>query len=120
LILIDTSVWVDHLHRGDEGVAALLEQGLVVMHPFVLGELACGALRRRNETLATLGALPEATTATHEEALAVIETFKLMGRGLGYIDVHLLASARIAGDVVWSRDKSLDPAAVELRVGFRQ
>lgn len=86
------------------------------MHPFVLGELACGALRKREETLAALGALPEAVVATHQEALALIETFGLAGRGLGYVDVHLLASARIGGDVIWTRDKSLRTAATELKV----
>ena len=89
------------------------------MHPFVLGELACGSLRRRSETLATLAALPEAAVATHEEALTLIDKFDLMGRGLGYIDVHLLASARIDGNVIWSRDKSLDAAAGDLQVSFR-
>lgn len=119
MILVDTSVWVDHLHRGDRGLSALLEQGIVIMHPFVLGELACGALRRRAETLATLGALPRAVVATHDEAVALIDQFELMGRGLGYIDVHLLASARLGGDAIWSRDKSLDAAAAELQASFR-
>lgn len=81
-------------------MAAMLEQGVVIIHPFVLGELACGGLRRRHETLATLGALPEATVATHDETLGLIEKFELMGRRLGYVDVHLLASARIGGDVI--------------------
>ena len=119
MILVDTSVWVDHLHRGDKDLAERLEQGIVIMHPFVLGELACGTLRRRDETLAILAALPAAPVATHDEALALIDKFRLTGRGLGYIDVHLLASARIGGDVIWTRDKSLDAAAVELQVGIR-
>ena len=118
MILIETSVWVDHLHRGDEAVATLLEQGSVVMHPFVLGELACGTLRNRDETLRTLAALPATTVSANGEALALIETSKLMGRGLGYVDVHLIASALIAGDLIWSRDKQLGAAAAELKVSF--
>ncbi|HEX8617066.1 MAG TPA: type II toxin-antitoxin system VapC family toxin [Thermoanaerobaculia bacterium] len=118
MILIDTSVWVDHLYRGDQAVAELLEQGSVVMHPFVLGELACGKLRNRDETLRTLAALPTTAVSTDEEALELIESSSLMGRGLGYIDVHLIASALIAGDVLWSRDKQLAAAAAELKVRF--
>ena len=119
MILVDTSVWVDHLHHGDEAVAALLDQGSVIMHPFILGELACGSLRNRDETLRTLAALPRAAVATDDEALVMIERSRLMGRGLGYIDVHLIASALIGGDVIWSRDKSLDLAARELKVRTR-
>jgi predicted nucleic acid-binding protein len=118
MILLDTSVWVDHLHRGDETAAVLLEQGSVVMHPFVLGELACGTLRNRDETLRTLAALPATTVSTPEEALALIESSRLMGRGLGYIDVHLIASALISGDLIWSHDKQLAAAAAQLKVNF--
>lgn len=118
MILLDTSVWVDHLYRGDKAVAVLLEQGSVVMHPFVLGELACGTLRNRQETLQTLAALPTTAVSTHEEALGLIESSRLMGRGLGYIDVHLIASALIAGVRIWSRDKQLAAAAAKLKVNF--
>ena len=118
MILVDTSVWVDHLHRGDSLVAELLEQGVVAMHSLVLGELACANLKKRQETLSILAALPGASVATHSEALDLIEMRKLMGRGLGFVDVHLLASALISGDVIWSRDRALAAAADDLKVCF--
>jgi len=118
MILVDTSVWIDHLSRGDSLVAELLEQGVVVMHSLVLGELACGDLKKRQDTLSMLAALPAASVATHGEALELIEMRKLMGRGLGFVDVHLLASALISGDAIWSRDKALVAAADDLKVCF--
>jgi hypothetical protein len=83
MILVDTSVWVDHLRTGDEDLAALLIQSRVLMHPFVLGELACGNLRNRSEVLALLRGLPRATVATDDEVLFFIERHALMGRGIG-------------------------------------
>ncbi len=97
MILVDTSVWVDHLRAGTPALAAALEQGGVLMHPFVLGELACGNLKNRGEVLRLLGALPGAPMATDREARDFIERRALMGRGIGYIDIHLLAS--VAADL---------------------
>ncbi len=117
MILVDTSVWVDHLRVGDTGLAALLEAGTVLMHPFVLGELACGNLRNRREVLDLLARLPAAPIATDAEALELIERRALMGRGLGYVDVHLLAAVLLEGTArLWTRDKGLASAAVDLAV----
>lgn len=119
MILVDTSVWVDHLHGGDQGLAEALDGGQVLMHPMVLGELACGTLRNRATVLDLLSNLPLAPRATDAEALALIERRALMGRGLGYIDVHLLASVAVAGTArLWTRDKRLAAAAVELALAF--
>jgi hypothetical protein len=93
-----------------------LEEGLVLAHPFVVGEIACGSLRRRAETLALLGDLMSAPVATHLEALRFIDAHRLAGRGIGFIDVHLLASTTLAGARLWTRDKSLAAVASELRL----
>lgn len=118
MILVDTSVWVDHLKKGDAAVARELEAGTVAVHPFVLGEIACGVLPRRTETLALLAELPPAAVAREAEVLGFIERHDLAGRGIGYVDVHLLASAAlIAGTTLWTRDKRLAEAASRLRLG---
>ncbi|MBI3560246.1 MAG: type II toxin-antitoxin system VapC family toxin [Gammaproteobacteria bacterium] len=121
MILVDTSVWLDHLRVGDAELAALLNGSLVLMHPFVLGELACGNLRNRVEVLALLKDLPRAAVATDEEMLFFIERHALMGRGIGYIDAHLLAAATL-GDVVrlWTRDKRLRTVADTLALAYEK
>ncbi|OOG24735.1 VapC toxin family PIN domain ribonuclease [Thioalkalivibrio denitrificans] len=112
MILVDTSVWVDHLRAGDADLAALLEAGQVLVHPFVLGELACGNLRHREEVLRLLKDLPRAVTATDDEVLFFIERNALMGCGIGYVDAHLLASLRLNGSSrIWTRDKRLRSVA---------
>jgi predicted nucleic acid-binding protein len=121
MILVDTPVWIDHLRKGVPALAAVLEEGQVLMHPFVLGELACGQLRNREEVLRLLGDLPPAPTATDREALRFIERRSLMGRGIGYIDIHLLASASLAGAArLWTRDKRLAAVAVDLDLAFAE
>lgn len=115
--LVDTSVWIDHLRKGNRRLADLLEEGGVCSHPFVIGELACGRLRHRDEILGLLRALPEAPLAEHDEVLDFIAERHLAGRGLGWIDVHVLASARLAGCAVWTLDKSLAAVAAELQLG---
>ena len=108
MILVDTSVWIDHLRAGDKGLQALLNTGQVLMHPFILGELACGNLRNRNEVLTLLNALPRATVANDYEVLLFIERHSLMGRGIGYIDAHLLGSVALCAPArLWTRDKRL-------------
>jgi len=111
VILVDTSVWVDHLRRGNDRLATLLQQAQVLCHPFVVGELACGRLRRRLEVLDLLARLPAAPLPSHAEALAFIERRRLMGRGLGWVDVHLLASATLSGQPLWTLDRALSTAA---------
>jgi predicted nucleic acid-binding protein len=108
LILIDTSVWVDHLRVGDRTVAGLLDSNRVLAHPFVIGELALGQLRQREVILASLRDLPQAKTVTDPEVLHFIERHALTGLGIGYVDVHLLASTQLtAGSSLWTRDKRL-------------
>ncbi len=115
MILVDTSVWVDHLRAGVPALAAALEQTHVLAHPFVVGEVACGNLKNRREVLQLLGKLPGAPVATDREALEFIERHALMGRGIGYIDIHLLASATLAGAAkLWTRDQRLAAVAADL------
>lgn len=116
MTLVDTSVWVDHLRGGDDVLAALLDQARVQCHPFVIGELACGRLRRREMIRGLLANLPRAPVAEHEEVLAFVERHRLMGSGIGWIDAHLLASARIAGVRLWTRDARL--RAIARRLGM--
>lgn len=117
LVLVDTSVWIDHLHRSDEALVSLLESNLVVGHPLVIGELALGSIRERATVLGLLDSLPQGPTASNDEVLALIEKRKLSGKGLSIVDVHLLASALIAGDVrLFTRDRRLAAAADEAGV----
>lgn len=119
MILIDTSVWVDHLRAGDEGVATLLDSGRVLSHPFVIGELALGHLRQRATIISALQNLPQASIATDAEVLLFIERHALAGLGIGYIDVHLLAATRLtAGSALWTRDKRLSGVAERLSLGW--
>jgi predicted nucleic acid-binding protein len=117
MVLVDTSVWVAHLRGGDTGLKALLNEGHVVCHPFILGELACGNLKNRSEILSLLSALPVVTYPEHEEVMQFIETNSLMGKGLGYIDMHLLASAILSKVPLWTLDKKLNQ--VSLKLGLR-
>jgi predicted nucleic acid-binding protein len=119
MVLVDTSVWVSHLRHGNPRLKALLMNGRVVCHPFIIGELACGNLKKRKEILSLLEALPTTTTADHKETLYFIEQHQLMGIGLGYVDVHLLASARLSRIGFWTRDKKLMEAAVKLNVSYK-
>lgn len=115
MILVDTSIWVDHLRVPDARLVALLDSGQVLGHAFVHGELACGSLRQRALVLSLLDRLPQAILATAEEALLVIERHRLMGTGLGYVDIHLLASAQLTPDArLWTRDRRLAEAARRL------
>ncbi|MHB1438807.1 MAG: type II toxin-antitoxin system VapC family toxin [Thiobacillus sp.] len=119
MILLDTSVWIDHLRQGDAQVASALQSGLVLTHPFVIGELACGQLKSRAEILGLLAALPQARVAQEQEVLFFIERHGLMGRGIGYIDAHLLtATALTDGARLWTRDKRLDSLARELELAY--
>ena len=114
MILIDSSVWIDHLRSGYRLLIEALERDAVVMHPFVVGEIACGSLTNRASILDLLQQLPMATVAESDEVLGFIESHKLHGKGIGYIDVHLLASAAIGGAKLWTRDRRLDAVARKL------
>ena len=119
MILVDTSVWVDHLRRGDAQLARLLERGTVVMHPFVIGEIACGSLADRQSTLELLQDLPMAGVADSDEIVGFIERQNLHGIGIGYVDVHLLASVALTdGTQLWTRDKRLSAAADDLACAY--
>jgi len=119
MVLVDTSVWVDHLRGGDHRLEALLEAGGVFIHPFVVGELACGNLRNRSNLLSLLRQLPEARQATHREVLLFIENRKLMGWGIGYVDVHLLAATALTESArLWTRDERLGALTAELGYDF--
>ncbi len=117
-VLVDTSVWVDHFRRGNERLAGLLDRGAVLCHPHVIGELACGGLRNRREILELLLDLPRAPEATFDEVLALLERHTLHGAGLGWIDVHLLASALLSSPL-WTLDRKLDQAAERLGCRWR-
>jgi len=117
-VLVDTSVWIDHLRKDREDVRAHLEAGEVVCHPFILGELACGTIRKRDEVLSLLAALSQVAVAGHDEVIQLLDTHQLMGKGLGWIDAHLLASARLAGETLWTLDGPLKKAAQTLGVSL--
>ena len=115
MILADTSVWVDHLRAGDKALAALLDAGVVLAHPFVIGELALGNLRQPAIVLEALADLPHASVATDAEVLHFIERHALFGRGIGYIDAHLLAAVKLtAGAELWTKDKRLRGVAARM------
>lgn len=116
MILADTPVWIDHFRLGNKRLHSLLEAGEVVGHPFVVGELACGNLRNRDEILALLRVLPAAVVADNEEVLEFIDRHQLHGAGLGWVDVHLLASAKLTKCLLWTLDKSLGRMAGKLSV----
>jgi predicted nucleic acid-binding protein len=120
VILVDTSVWVDHLRRGDTQLATLLESAAVLTHPFVIGEIACGSLADRATVIELLQDLPAALVADVGEVLAFVERQRLYGKGIGYVDVHLLASAALSGGaLLWTRNKRLRAAAQGLGVEFQ-
>lgn len=116
MILVDTSVWSGHLRETEHGLITLLNEGSVLIHPFIIEELACGSLPHRKETLELLHALPVAPVAEHAEVLEFIATARLHGTGVGSVDVHLMASARLAGAKVWSKDKALCREAKRLNL----
>ena len=118
MVLVDTSIWIAHFRKGMGQLVQLLDEGQVVTHPFVIGELACGTLRNRREILRLLSTLYTCEMASHEEVLDFIERRRLMGTGLGYVDVHLLASARISQIPLWTLDRKLRQAAAQIIVAY--
>ena len=120
MILVDTSVWVEHLRHGLPRLATLLQAGEVLIHPWVIGELACGNLRKRSQVLELLQGLPAVTVASDAEVLLLIEREQLMGRGIGYIDAHLVAAARLSHCRLWTQDRRLAAVAQEQGLGVGQ
>jgi predicted nucleic acid-binding protein len=115
VILVDTSVWIEHLRSASAILTELLGDCEVLGHPFVLGELALGNLRQRDEILRVLRRLPQATSASHGEVLQFIERETLFGRGIGYVDAHLLAAVRLTvASKLWTRDRRLQAVATQL------
>ncbi len=120
MILVDTSVWIDHLRAGDVHLAHLLEEGAVLGHPWITGELALGNLVRRDEILGLMNGLPQAVVAQDDEVLGLIEQERLFGAGIGYIDAQLLAAARLTADTaLWTRDRRLSVVAVRFGLGYQ-
>jgi hypothetical protein len=119
MVIVDTSVWVSHFREGNTELANLLNNGKVVCHPFVVGELACGNLKNRNQILSLLQSLPMGINADHEEVLEFIERNQLMGKGLGYVDIHLIASAMLTGMSIWTHDKKLKQVANALDISHK-
>jgi hypothetical protein len=117
MILVDTSIWIDHFRQGDVELTRLLNAGQVLAHRFVIGELALGNIQNRNIILSTLQSLPQAAVASDEEVLRFIESHALWGSGIGYIDAHLLAATLLSpGSALWTRDKRLLAQSVRLGV----
>lgn len=120
MILVDTSVWVDHFRAGNLALAAMLDTGAVLAHPFVIGELALGNLRQRQVVLDALSDLPRAAVATDAEVLHFIDRHRLAGRGVGYVDAHLLAAARLTpGALLWTGDRRLHGLAARMGLAIR-
>ncbi len=119
MILVDTSIWIDHLRKGHEHLAHLLGVGQVVTHPYVIGELALGSLQNRDAVLDGLKNLPQAVVATDDDVLQFIEANAIFGRGIGYIDAHLLAAVRLTpGTRLWTRDKRLLSVSTDLSLAY--
>ena len=120
MILVDTSVWIDHLRIGDPQLTVLLQEAQVLVHPWVIGDLALGRLSRRIEILGLLNNLPQATVATETEVMTLVESQHLFGRGIGYVDTHLVAATLLTTDAsLWTRDKRLAAVAADLGISYR-
>ena len=120
MILVDSSIWIDHLRKADTALAELLETTQVLTHPFVIGELALGNLARRETILRSLGKLPKSIVARDDEVVGVIDRHKFIGTGIGYVDAHLLSSVILTpGAKIWTRDKPCLRAAIKLGLSYR-
>jgi len=116
MILVDTSIWIDHLNKSHPELVHYLNNGIVCTHPFIIGELACGNIINRTEVMTLLKALPCLDTVLESEVLMLLESQQLYGRGLGYIDIHLIATALINNVKLWTRDKTLNSIARKLNI----
>ena len=120
MILVDTSIWISHFREGNSHLGKLLLDELVVCHPFIIGELACGHLKNREEIISLLKSLPKARTVESDEILHFIENRKLMGLGIGLIDVHLLASSLLTNTLLWTDDKQLSTVSSKLNILYKE
>lgn len=118
MVIVDTSIWISHLRKGSSHLKLLLLDGEVASHPFIVGELACGNMKNRKEILSLLQALPMAPVLEQDEILYFIDRNGLAGTGIGFIDVHLLASARLSKLPLWTSDKRLKKAAEKLKLAY--
>lgn len=118
MVLVDTSVWISHLRYINSRLQKLLEGGMILSHPFIINELACGNISNRTEIISLMQSLPMLDVVEHEEFLLFIDRNQLMGKGLGFVDVHLLAAAMLAGVPLWTQDKKLKQACSQLNVDF--
>ena len=118
-MLVDTSIWVEHLRKGNRQLELSLLDGEVICHPFVIGELACGSIKNRKEILSLLMSLPSAPVLEFDELMHFIDENQMMGIGIGFVDVHLLASARLSGTFLWTADKKLNSAATKLSLNYK-
>jgi len=119
VILVDTSIWIDHLRSGNAHLVGLLERDVAAIHDFVVGEIACGNLKGRQEVLSLLSSLPKCEPATQEEVLFFIDQHRLMGRGIGYVDACLLAAATLSSARLWTGDKRLAAIAVDMGCAYQ-
>ncbi len=120
MVLVDTNIWINDLRKSDPALVGLLNHGSVVCHSFIIGELACGNLKNREEILGLFQSLPSTIVVEENEFMEFVETRKLMGRGLAFVDIHVLASAVVSGAVLWTGDKQLAQAATEIGVCYKR
>lgn len=120
MVLVDTSVWILHLREGSGQLRSMLLSGVVLTHPFVVGELACGSISQRDVVLDSLASLPSAVMASHDEAMLLLGEQQLHGKGIGWVDVHLLAAARLSRARLWTLDSALSDAAGALGVAWTE
>jgi predicted nucleic acid-binding protein len=118
MALVDTSVWIDHFYKKNDHLVNLLNEGKVYTHEYIAGEIACGNISNRDEIIYLLQALSYTLSISHEEILDFISNRHLYGKGLGYIDIHLLASSLISNVKLWTRDKKLNQVAKELNISY--
>ncbi|MCD6397042.1 MAG: type II toxin-antitoxin system VapC family toxin [Spirochaetaceae bacterium] len=118
MILVDTSIWISHLREGNKQLEELLMNVQVICHPFIIGELACGNIKNRNEIISLLQALPVTQVVDFDEFLFFTDQNHLMGKGIGFVDIHLLASAKLAGVKLWTADKRLASVADQIKLTY--
>jgi predicted nucleic acid-binding protein len=119
-VLVDTSIWINHLKTSNKKLISLLEDNFILTHEFIIGELACGSIKKRKEFLKHLKRLPLVKPATHEECLYFLEKNNLTGSGIGWIDIHLLSSCKLTGCKIWTNDTKLKKVAKNLKLNFQK